>query len=65
MSKRPKKSVGAFAREKLLLYLIAEVERVIDRDEFEWDEVTAQAARARLDKIVANLRKTAAELGKP
>ena len=65
MSKRPKKSVGAFAREKLLLYLIAEVERVIDRDEFEWDEVTAQAARARLDKIVANVRKTAAELGKP
>ena len=63
MSKRSKKSVATIAREELLLYLIAEVERVVDRDGSEWDENTAQAARARLDKIVAKVRKRAAELG--
>jgi ElaB/YqjD/DUF883 family membrane-anchored ribosome-binding protein len=62
MSKHPKKSVGAVAREELLLYLIAEVERVIDRDGGEWDEDTAQDARARLDKIVGKVRKRAADL---
>ena len=62
MSKHPNKALRAALRQDWLLYLIAEVEKAVERDGPEWNAPTAKAAQERLDKIAARAREIASGL---
>jgi hypothetical protein len=60
MSRRPKAS-AASAFESFL-YLLTELEWVVDRGVIEWSAVSAEAAQHRLDKLSAELSRIASKL---
>ena len=63
MSKHPKKSREAELQTDLLVYLVDKVEKIVERDDPEWDVATVEAIQSRLDKILSKVRKRAAKLG--
>lgn len=63
MSKHPKKSREAELQRDLLVYLVDKVEKIVERDDPEWDVATVEAIQSRLDKILSKVRKRAAKMG--
>jgi hypothetical protein len=63
MSKHPRKSREAELQRDLLVYLMDEVEKVVERGNPEWDPATVEAIQSRFDKITAKIRKKSANLG--
>lgn len=62
MSKHPKKPREAELQGDLLVYLINEAEKVVERDDPQWDPATVEAIQSRHDKIIAKVCTKAAEL---
>ena len=57
MSKHPKKSRETELQRQLLVYLIDEVEKVVERDDPEWDPATVEAIQSRLEKVTSKSAK--------
>jgi hypothetical protein len=59
VSRHPRKRRDADIREDWFLYLLSELERIVERDAPEWDGTSVKAALARLTKLTATVHANA------